>query len=279
MVRGHCSIGWLVGPGRAKRPWAISPSGRQDISMPQESTRYLDDCSYYQCILKYIYTIEATGYSSAQEKSQPNSKYTVFNQICRDFQPVLRWFNQSIWQWTFNFCSLLRHFISENSKSYEEWFAKRQAYTRSVATSSIVGFILGLGDRYRLLSFREWFKRFDVNHGRHPFNILLDKTTAEVVHIDLGLAFDQAKLLKIPETVPFRLTRDIVDGFGSSGVEGVFRNSCEKTMTVMRANKASHANLFVIHEINDDSNPRIISWPYSKSFCLTPLFRREVWVP
>jgi hypothetical protein len=51
--------------------------------------------------------------------------------------------------------------------------------------------------------------------------------TAELVHIDLGLAFDQvgllsrfviwwllqAKLLKIPETVPFRLTQDIVDGF------------------------------------------------------------------
>ena len=107
-----------------------------------------------------------------------------------------------------------------------------------MATSSIVGFILGLGDRsQKYCVFIDLFNR--ILPYRHPFNILLDKSTAEVVHIDLGLAFDQAKLLKVPETIPFRLTRDMVDGFGSSGVEGVFRNSCEKTMTVMRANKVA----------------------------------------
>lgn len=37
----------------------------------------------------------------------------------------------------------------------------------SVATNSIVGYILGLGDR-------------------HVLNILIDKTTAELIHIDLG---------------------------------------------------------------------------------------------
>lgn len=37
----------------------------------------------------------------------------------------------------------------------------------SVATSSMVGYILGLGDR-------------------HLQNILIDKKTAEVVHIDFG---------------------------------------------------------------------------------------------
>lgn len=39
-----------------------------------------------------------------------------------------------------------------------------------------------------------------------------------------------------PEQVPFRLTRDIVDGMGVSGIEGLFRKSCEKTMEVLRAN-------------------------------------------
>lgn len=37
--------------------------------------------------------------------------------------------------------------------------------------------------------------------------------------------------------VPFRLTRDIIDGMGATGVEGVFRRCCEKTLCVMRANK------------------------------------------
>lgn len=61
-----------------------------------------------------------------------------------------------------------------------------------------------------------------------------------------GVAFEQGKTLPTPETVPFRLTRDIVDGMGVAGVEGVFRRSCEKTMEVMRA---SHEELRTIVEV------------------------------
>lgn len=39
------------------------------------------------------------------------------------------------------------------------------------------------------------------------------------------------------EQVPFRLTRDIVDGMGVTGVEGVFRRCCEEALLVMRMNK------------------------------------------
>lgn len=45
-----------------------------------------------------------------------------------------------------------------------------------------VGYIVGLGDR-------------------HAMNILIDQTTAEVVHIDLGVAFEQGLMLKTPERV------------------------------------------------------------------------------
>jgi len=55
--------------------------------------------------------------------------------------------------------------------------------------------------------------------------------------LDLGIAFEQGKILPTPETVPFRLTRDIIDGFGPSGVEGTFRKSAEATMRVLRSNK------------------------------------------
>ncbi|KAG8228988.1 hypothetical protein J437_LFUL006936 [Ladona fulva] len=46
------------------------------------------------------------------------------------------------------------------------------------------------------------------------------------------IAFEQGRLLKFPETVPFRLTRNIVDGMGVSGVQGVFKN--EEVMRVIR---------------------------------------------
>ena len=60
------------------------------------------------------------------------------------------------------------------------------------------GYIIGLGDR-------------------HSHNILLDRKTAEVVHIDLGVAFEQGRFLNTPELVPFRLTSNIVDGMGATG--------------------------------------------------------------
>eukprot|EP00914_Ancora_sagittata_P028163 GHVO01055391.1.p1 GENE.GHVO01055391.1~~GHVO01055391.1.p1 ORF type:complete len:208 (-),score=24.35 GHVO01055391.1:90-713(-) len=83
-----------------------------------------------------------------------------------------------------------------------------------------VGYILGLGDR-------------------HLQNILIDESSAEMIHIDLGIAFEQGKLISIPETVPFRLTRDIVDGMGVTGVEGSFRRSCEESLKVLRENQVS----------------------------------------
>lgn len=58
----------------------------------------------------------------------------------------------------------------------------------------MVGYILGLGDR-------------------HVENILLDKSTAELIHIDLGIAFELGKILPTPETVPFRLTQVMYSDF------------------------------------------------------------------
>lgn len=120
------------------------------------------------------------------------------------------------------------------------------------------GYIVGLGDR-------------------HAQNILIDQSTAELVHIDLGVAFEQGKTLRTPEVVPFRLTRgttvimqsvfiiildiaiilqcclccslyfsDIIDGMGITGSEGVFRRCCEETMKVLRAN---HTALLTILEV------------------------------
>ena len=56
-----------------------------------------------------------------------------------------------------------------------------------------------------------------------------------------------------PETVPFRLTRDLVDGMGIAGVEGVFRRCCEETMVVMRA---SHEELRTIVEVGKKGGAR-----------------------
>ncbi|XP_062116268.1 serine/threonine-protein kinase ATM isoform X5 [Humulus lupulus] len=135
-----------------------------------------------------------------EHMANAKDKRKAFQEVCEKFRPVMHYF-------------FLERFLQP-----ADWFEKRIAYTRSVAASSMVGYIVGLGDR-------------------HSMNILIDQATAEVVHIDLGVAFEQGLMLKTPERVPFRLTRDIIDGMGVSGVEGVFRRCCEETLSVMRTNK------------------------------------------
>jgi serine-protein kinase ATM len=44
----------------------------------------------------------------------------------------------------------------------------------------------------------------------------------------------KGKMLLIPEIVPFRLTRDIVDGFGVSGCEGTFIRASTFALSVFR---------------------------------------------
>ncbi|XVE54961.1 hypothetical protein DITRI_Ditri03aG0123000 [Diplodiscus trichospermus] len=135
-----------------------------------------------------------------EHMSNEKDKRKAFQEVCENLRPVLHYF-------------FLERFLQPS-----DWFEKRLAYTRSVAATSMVGYIVGLGDR-------------------HTMNILIDQATAEVVHIDLGVAFEQGLMLKTPERVPFRLTRDIIDGMGVAGVEGVFRKCCEETLSVMRTNK------------------------------------------
>lgn len=159
---------------------------------------FMDVHSRY-CPTSYKNALCMKKIEDARLKS-PGERLSVFKEICKNVHPAFRFF-----------------FI-ENYSTPAEWFDHRMNYVHSVATNSMVGYILGLGDR-------------------HPNNILIDKSTGELVHIDFGIAFEQGKVLPTPETVPFRLTRDIVDGMGISGVEGVFRRSCEKTMGVLRQNQ------------------------------------------
>ncbi|KAI0215804.1 Serine/threonine-protein kinase ATR [Lamellibrachia satsuma] len=91
----------------------------------------------------------------------------------------------------------------------------RLAYCRTTAVMSMVGYILGLGDR----------------HGE---NILLDSTTGDCVHVDFNCLFNKGETFDYPEVVPFRLTHNMVEAMGPMGYEGIFRRSCEVTMRVMR---------------------------------------------
>ncbi|OSX78492.1 hypothetical protein BU14_0107s0001 [Porphyra umbilicalis] len=107
------------------------------------------------------------------------------------------------------------------SRNAEMWLDRRTNFTRSLATMSMVGYLLGLGDR-------------------HPSNLMLERASGKVLHIDFGDCFEVAqKREKFPERVPFRLTRMLINAMEVCGVDGYFRHTAEAVMTVLRYNKAS----------------------------------------
>ena len=107
------------------------------------------------------------------------------------------------------------------STNSEEWLERRTKFTRSLAVMSMVGYILGLGDR-------------------HPSNLMLDKLSGRILHIDFGDCFEVAMNRdKYPEKVPFRLTRMLIKAMEVSGIEGSYRSTCERTMSVLRDSRDS----------------------------------------
>eukprot|EP00007_Cunea_sp_BSH-02190019_P005820 CAMPEP_0174239676 /NCGR_PEP_ID=MMETSP0417-20130205/15613_1 /TAXON_ID=242541 /ORGANISM="Mayorella sp, Strain BSH-02190019" /LENGTH=2416 /DNA_ID=CAMNT_0015318639 /DNA_START=113 /DNA_END=7359 /DNA_ORIENTATION=+ len=115
----------------------------------------------------------------------------------------------------------LAHILWQRSPNSEVWLKRRTSYTRSLSVMSMVGYILGLGDR-------------------HPSNIMLERTHGKIFHIDFGDCFEVAMQRdKYPEQVPFRLTRMLINAMEVSGIEGNYRSTCEAVMRVLRQNRQS----------------------------------------
>ncbi|KAI9501954.1 hypothetical protein BX070DRAFT_227651 [Coemansia spiralis] len=113
------------------------------------------------------------------------------------------------------FPSVLHEWFLQSFPDPCRWLASRTNFTRSAAVMSMVGHILGLGDR-------------------HCENILLDESTGGVVHVDFNCLFEKGLTLEKPEKVPFRLTHNMVDAMGATGYEGAFRKTCEMTLSLLR---------------------------------------------
>ncbi|KAL2821528.1 hypothetical protein BJX63DRAFT_378450 [Aspergillus granulosus] len=182
-----------------------------DYLMPAHQRYYPKDMKPSAC-RKYIADVQTRSFEQ---------RVRVYRQVTEHFHPVLR------------------YFFMEKFNNPDDWFGRRLSYTQSTAAISILGHVLGLGDR-------------------HGHNILLDEGTGEVVHIDLGVAFEQGRVLPVPEVVPFRLTRDLVDGMGITKTEGVFRRCCEFTLEALR--QESYSIMTILDVLRYDP---LYSWTVS----------------
>lgn len=144
--------------------------------------------------------------SSSRSNIDITSLMEYFQELCKLAPPVLHnWY--------------LHQFSDPGA-----WYLARTTFTRSSAVMSMVGYIIGLGDR-------------------HCENILFLKKTGGVLHIDFDCLFEKGKSLPVPEIVPFRLTPNLTDAMGITGVEGSFRIACEATATLLRENEAPLMNI------------------------------------
>ena len=160
-------------------------------------------------------------YIEAEKPTQEQIRQKIYNFeniLLKRFPPVLHiWFTS--------------HF-----KDISSWFNSRLLYTRSTALWSMVGYIIGLGDR-------------------HAENILLNTKTGSCVHVDFNLLFDRAKSLTIPEIVPFRLTQNIRDGMGAMGTQGPFTETSILIMDTFRAKKVK-----LVSVLQPFVNDPLIEW-------------------
>uniref|UniRef100_A0AC35TT22 PI3K/PI4K domain-containing protein n=1 Tax=Rhabditophanes sp. KR3021 TaxID=114890 RepID=A0AC35TT22_9BILA len=111
--------------------------------------------------------------------------------------------------------NLISNEIWKYSKDANEWWNVTKTYARNVAVMSVIGSLFGIGDR-------------------HLSNILINYNTGQITHVDYNVFFDKGKYLRVPEKVPFRLTRSIVDAMGPSKTEGIFKESCVHVLKCLK---------------------------------------------
>ncbi|KAH8396306.1 hypothetical protein KR222_007688, partial [Zaprionus bogoriensis] len=126
--------------------------------------------------------------------------------------------------------------------SAAEWRHSVRRYTMCMSVMSVIGYVIGLGDR-------------------HLDNVLINLSSGDIVHIDYNVCFEKGRTLRIPERVPFRLTQNMVHALGITGVEGAFRLGCEYVLKVMRKERETLLTLLeafvydplVDWTVNDDA--------------------------
>ncbi|EKX32302.1 Rad3 DNA damage checkpoint [Guillardia theta CCMP2712] len=111
-----------------------------------------------------------------------------------------------------------------NFRDPATWVLARNAFVRSTAVWSMVGYVIGLGDR-------------------HAENILIESTSGDCIHVDFACIFNKGETLQVPERVPFRLTPNMIDPMGVCGYKGAFTSMCTVTMRILRDNWDSLMNV------------------------------------
>jgi ataxia telangiectasia mutated family protein len=128
---------YLIGPPR-------DPSLGAHVRFRPQDMKSLDARRQLQVCV--VYYSKKRDHRLLQAATDEYSKLQIYEQIQAQLKPVFH------------------HFFLEKFPNPADWFERRLTYTRSVASNSMVGYIVGLGDR-------------------HAQNILIDQHSAELIRI------------------------------------------------------------------------------------------------
>ncbi|XP_041364232.1 DNA-dependent protein kinase catalytic subunit-like [Gigantopelta aegis] len=113
---------------------------------------------------------------------------------------------------------LSRRAFHDMSTSPEAFHVLRCMFVRSHAVICVCQYLLGIGDR-------------------HLSNFMVNLRTGQMVGIDFGHAFGSAtQFLPVPELMPFRLTRQIVNIALPLQIKGLFENTMVHVLRALRNN-------------------------------------------
>ncbi|CAF4176265.1 unnamed protein product, partial [Rotaria magnacalcarata] len=119
------------------------------------------------------------------------------------------------------------------------WYKNVQNYSRSLAVTSMIGYMIGLGDR-------------------HLDNVLVDLKSGQIIHIDYNICFEKGKKLRVPGKVPYRLTQNLQNALGIAGLEGVFSLSSENVLKILfkkrQVEKDALLRMFQLRQIEIQQN-------------------------
>ena len=113
---------------------------------------------------------------------------------------------------------LIRQGLLRISTTPESYIYLRKQFILSLATISVAGYIIGLGDR-------------------HLENFLLDKSDGGLLAIDFGISFGSGIGLGIPELMPFRMTRQLISVLSPEGMKGDLRHAMIHCLKALRKHK------------------------------------------
>jgi DNA-dependent protein kinase catalytic subunit len=101
----------------------------------------------------------------------------------------------------------------------EAFVTLRTEFAKTLAVSSLFGYILGLGDR-------------------HLDNLLLDNRTGAIIQIDFGICFGMGQsVLGVPELIPFRLSPQLIAVLQPLDGALLLRHYMVRAMTCLRADE------------------------------------------